>query len=96
MMGRANASKCCERRILCPSGDNRNEMNLLASAACGAARPDDTANRIGAPRTVSVSPGVTQEEAVAAAKADPAIAKFLTGAPKKIILVPGRLLNIVV
>jgi leucyl-tRNA synthetase len=45
--------------------------------------------------TVSVAPGVTQEEAMIAAKADPAIAKFLTGEPKKVILVPGRLLNVV-
>jgi leucyl-tRNA synthetase len=46
--------------------------------------------------TVSVAPGVTQDEAIAAAKADANIAKFITGAPKKVILVPGRLLNIVV
>jgi hypothetical protein len=26
---------------------------------------------------------------------DPAIAKFVTGEPKKVIFVPGRLLNIV-
>jgi hypothetical protein len=31
-----------------------------------------------------------------AAMADPAIAKFVTGEPKKVIFVPGRLLNIVV
>ncbi|HEX4934920.1 MAG TPA: class I tRNA ligase family protein, partial [Gemmatimonadaceae bacterium] len=45
---------------------------------------------------VVVAKAVTQDEALAAAKADPAIAKFLTGEPKKVILVPGRLLNIVV
>jgi hypothetical protein len=28
--------------------------------------------------------------------ANPSIAKFVTGAPKKVIYVPGRLLNIVV
>ena len=33
---------------------------------------------------------------IAAAKADPAIGKFITGEPKKVILVPGRLLNVVV
>ena len=39
---------------------------------------------------------VTQDQALAAAKADPVIGRFLTGAPKKVILVPGRLLNVVV
>ena len=39
---------------------------------------------------------ITQEAALAAAKADPAIGKFITGEPKKVILVPGRLLNVVV
>jgi leucyl-tRNA synthetase len=46
--------------------------------------------------TVAVAKTVTQDEALAAAHADPAIAKFITGAPKKVILVPGRLLNVVV
>lgn len=45
---------------------------------------------------VIVSKDVTQDEALAAAKADPAIGKFITGEPKKVILVPGRLLNVVV
>ncbi len=45
---------------------------------------------------VVVPKTVTQEAALAAAKADPAIGKFITGEPKKVILVPGRLLNIVV
>ena len=39
---------------------------------------------------------ITQDAALAAAKADPAIGKFITGEPKKVILVPGRLLNVVV
>ncbi|HEX5437189.1 MAG TPA: leucine--tRNA ligase [Gemmatimonadaceae bacterium] len=39
---------------------------------------------------------VGQEEAVAAAASDPAVAKFVTGTPKKVIFVPGRLVNIVV
>ena len=46
--------------------------------------------------TVQVAPGAGQDAALAAAMADPAIAKFVTGAPKKVIFVPGRLLNVVV
>jgi leucyl-tRNA synthetase len=45
---------------------------------------------------VSVARDVTQEAALAAAQADAGIAKFLTGAPKKVIYVAGRLLNVVV
>jgi leucyl-tRNA synthetase len=45
---------------------------------------------------VSVARDVTQDAAVAAAQADAGIAKFLTGPAKKVIFVPGRLLNIVV
>jgi leucyl-tRNA synthetase len=45
---------------------------------------------------VAVAPDVTQDDAVAAAMADPAIAKFVSGSPKKVILVPRRLVNIVV
>jgi leucyl-tRNA synthetase len=45
---------------------------------------------------VRVAKDVTQDAALAAAKADPAIGKFITGEPKKVILVPGRLLNVVV
>jgi leucyl-tRNA synthetase len=37
-----------------------------------------------------------QAAAVAAARAEPQIAKFITGEPKKVIYVPGRLLNLVV
>jgi leucyl-tRNA synthetase len=44
---------------------------------------------------VRVARDITQEGALAAALADPAIAKFVVGAPKKVIFVPGRLINIV-
>jgi leucyl-tRNA synthetase len=44
---------------------------------------------------ISVARDITEEAAVAAALADPAVAKFVAGAPRKIIFVPGRLLNIV-
>jgi hypothetical protein len=33
---------------------------------------------------------------MAAVLADPALAKFITGTPKRIIFVPGRLINIIV
>ena len=39
---------------------------------------------------------ITQDEALALAMGDQSIAKFVTGTPKKIVFVPGRLLNIVV
>jgi leucyl-tRNA synthetase len=45
--------------------------------------------------TIRVSPDVTKDEVLAAALAAPAIARFVTGEPKKVIFVPGRLLNIV-
>jgi leucyl-tRNA synthetase len=45
--------------------------------------------------TVRVAKAVTQDDAIAAAKADENIAKFITGEPKKVILVPGRLINVV-
>jgi leucyl-tRNA synthetase len=38
---------------------------------------------------------ITQEAAVSAALSDATVAKFVAGAPKKIIFVPGRLLNLV-
>ena len=44
--------------------------------------------------TVQVPAGAGQEAALAAATADAGIAKFVTGAPKKVIFVPGRLLNV--
>ncbi|MDQ6831422.1 MAG: class I tRNA ligase family protein, partial [Gemmatimonadota bacterium] len=37
-----------------------------------------------------------QAAALAAARADASIAKFITGPPKKVIFVPGRMLNVVV
>jgi leucyl-tRNA synthetase len=45
---------------------------------------------------VRVPKDVAQDAALAAAKADPVIGKFITGEPQKVILVPGRLLNVVV
>ena len=39
---------------------------------------------------------IDQEAAVAAAMAEPNIAKFVTPAPRKVVFVPGRLLNLVV
>jgi leucyl-tRNA synthetase len=46
--------------------------------------------------TIQVAKTITQDGAVSAAMADQSIAKFVTGMPKKIIFVPGRLLNLVV
>jgi len=46
--------------------------------------------------TIRVRPDVTKDEALAGAQATSAIARFVTGEPKKVIFVPGRLLNIVV
>ncbi len=46
--------------------------------------------------TVQLAPQATQQDALAAAMAEPSIAKFVTGEPRKIIFVPGRLLNLVV
>jgi leucyl-tRNA synthetase len=45
---------------------------------------------------IPVASDITQEEAYAAAIATPAVARFITGEPKKIIFVSGRLLNIVI
>jgi leucyl-tRNA synthetase len=45
--------------------------------------------------TVELGPDATQEEALAAAMADPTIAKHVTGPPKKVVFVKGRLLNVV-
>ena len=49
-----------------------------------------TRGKVPVPRTVD------QTGALAAAMAEPSIAKFVTGEPRKVIFVPGRLLNIVV
>jgi leucyl-tRNA synthetase len=46
--------------------------------------------------TIMVDPEITQDGALQAALADPAIAKHLTGAIRKVIFVKGRLLNLVV
>jgi leucyl-tRNA synthetase len=45
---------------------------------------------------VAMPPDVTKEPALAAALAEPAVARFVPGTPKKVIFVPGRLMNIVV
>jgi leucyl-tRNA synthetase len=46
--------------------------------------------------TIRVTPDVSRDAAVAAALAEPSIAKFVPGPPKKVVFVPGRLLNLVV
>jgi leucyl-tRNA synthetase len=46
--------------------------------------------------TISVTKTATQEDAVAAALAEPPIAKFVTGPMKRVIFVPGRLINLIV
>jgi leucyl-tRNA synthetase len=46
--------------------------------------------------TIQVAKDAGQDAAMSAAMADPAIAKFVTGPSKKVVFVPGRLLNIVV
>ncbi len=46
--------------------------------------------------TIQVPLGSDQAAALEAAMSDPTIAKFVIGPPKKVIFVPGRLLNIVV
>jgi leucyl-tRNA synthetase len=45
---------------------------------------------------IAVLREIDQDAALALAMADPVVAKFASGTPKKIIFVPGRLLNIVV
>jgi len=45
---------------------------------------------------VRVARDIREDEAVAAAMSDPTVARFASGTPKKIVFVPGRLLNIVV
>ena len=44
---------------------------------------------------VQVARDITQDAAVATALADPTVARFVTGQPKKVVFVPGRLLNLV-
>jgi len=45
--------------------------------------------------TLQVPPSIAQEAALALALAEPGVAKFVSGTPRKVIFVPGRLLNIV-
>ena len=45
---------------------------------------------------IHVVPDIAESAAVVAALAEPAVAKFVGGTPRKIVFVPGRLLNIVV
>ncbi len=45
---------------------------------------------------ISVARDITENAALAAALADPTVAKFAMGTPRKVVFVPGRLLNIVV
>ncbi|HJU76244.1 MAG TPA: leucine--tRNA ligase [Gemmatimonadaceae bacterium] len=46
--------------------------------------------------TVQIAPNAVQDAVLQAALADPNIAKHVTGEPRKIVFVPGRLLNLVV
>ncbi|MDB4877161.1 MAG: leuS [Gemmatimonadetes bacterium] len=46
--------------------------------------------------TVQVPTGAGQEAALEAAMADPSISKFVVATPKKVVFVPGRLLNLVI
>lgn len=46
--------------------------------------------------TINVPRDILQDEAVAAALGEPHIAKFVTSTPRKVVFVPGRLLNLVV
>ena len=45
---------------------------------------------------ITVARDITEKDALIAALTDPTVAKFATGTPKKVIFVPGRLLNIVI
>ena len=46
--------------------------------------------------TINVARDITQDAALAAAMAEPQVAKFVTTTPRKVVFVPGRLLNLVV
>jgi len=46
--------------------------------------------------TVQVGKTATQDEVMAAVMADAGLAKFVTATPKRIVFVPGRLINIIV
>jgi leucyl-tRNA synthetase len=45
--------------------------------------------------SIRVPAGAQRAEIEQAALADPAVAKFVTGAPRKIVIVPGKLVNVV-
>jgi leucyl-tRNA synthetase len=45
---------------------------------------------------IAVEAGVTQDAALKAALSEPGVGRFVPGPPKKVVFVPGRLLNIVV
>ncbi|MFN2636455.1 MAG: leucine--tRNA ligase [Gemmatimonadaceae bacterium] len=45
---------------------------------------------------ILVARDISQDDAVQAALTDPTVRKFVTGTPRKVVFVPGRLLNIVV
>jgi leucyl-tRNA synthetase len=45
---------------------------------------------------IHVAPDITEKAALVTALEDPTVSKFVSGAPKKVVFVPGRLLNIVV
>ncbi|MEO6331749.1 MAG: class I tRNA ligase family protein, partial [Gemmatimonadaceae bacterium] len=46
--------------------------------------------------TLQVPPDIARDAALELALAEPSVAKFVTGTPRKVVFVPGRLLNIVV
>ena len=46
--------------------------------------------------TITVPKDASQEDAMAAAMGEPGIAKFVTGPTRKVIFVPGRMLNLIV
>jgi len=46
--------------------------------------------------TVQVSKTATQDDVMSAVMADPNLAKFITGTPRRVIFVPGRLVNMIV
>jgi leucyl-tRNA synthetase len=45
---------------------------------------------------IMVAPDIAERTALTVALADPTVSKFVPGAPRKVVFVPGRLLNIVV
>lgn len=69
----------------------------MSDAALAAENTIDLAVQVGGKfrGTITVSRDVTKEAALAAALAEPGIARFTTTEPKKVVFVPGRLLNIV-